>query len=139
MAHTFPAQDLLNPSDTFIHRHIGPSTDDIKQMLAAVGYDSLEALVDATVPANIRLDQPLNLGPPRGENELLAELRAIAEKNQIFRSLIGMGYYDCIVRRLSSGISSKIPAGTRSTHPIKPKFHRGGWKPCLTSRRWWPT
>ena len=97
MAHTFTSQELLNPSDTFIHRHIGPSTDDIKQMLTAVGHDSLEALIDATVPADIRLDQPLNLGPPRGENELLAELRTIAEKNQIFRSLIGMGYYDCIV------------------------------------------
>ena len=97
MPHTLAAQQLLNPSDTFVHRHVGPGDDDITQMLAVLGYDSLDALVDDTVPAAIRLDGPLNLGPPRGEYEMLRELRAIAAKNQVFRSLIGMGYYDCIV------------------------------------------
>ncbi|MBU0641141.1 MAG: aminomethyl-transferring glycine dehydrogenase [Planctomycetes bacterium] len=90
-------EQLLSPSDTFVHRHIGPREDDIERMLAAIGCDSLDALVDATAPATIRLSAPLRLGPPRGEHESLAELRAIAERNEVYRSLIGMGYYDCIV------------------------------------------
>jgi glycine dehydrogenase len=97
MSHQFDAHELLDPTDTFVHRHIGPSDDDIQQMLATLGYDSLDGLVKDTVPAAIRLNRPLNLGPPRGEHELLAELRVIASKNQVHRSLIGMGYYDCIV------------------------------------------
>jgi len=97
MAHTFAKQELLKPTDTFVYRHLGPSDDDIRQMLAALGCESLDALIDQTVPAAIRLEKPLDLGPPRGEHELLAELRAIADKNRVFRSFIGMGYYNTIV------------------------------------------
>jgi glycine dehydrogenase len=96
MSHGFDT-DTLSPSDTFVHRHIGPSDGDIRQMLATLGYRSLDELIDATVPACIRLAKPLALDGPRGEAETLAELRAVAGKNQVFRSLIGMGYYDCIV------------------------------------------
>ncbi len=97
MSHTFSNQQLLSPSDTFIHRHIGPSDADITDMLTALGYETLDDLVAAAVPASIRLKEPLKLGPPRGEHELLAELRAIADENQVQRSLLGMGYYDTIV------------------------------------------
>jgi len=97
MTGTPTTQQLLKPSDTFVERHVGPREDDIRQMLATLGYDSLDALIDATVPAGIRLKQPLALGSPRGQRELLAELRRVASKNQIFRSLIGMGWYGCIV------------------------------------------
>jgi glycine dehydrogenase len=96
MAHTFSTK-LLDPSDTFVHRHIGPSDDDIRAMLATLGCDSLDALADAAVPTNIRLPGPLDIGPPRGEHELLAELRQIAARNQVCRAMIGMGYYECIV------------------------------------------
>ncbi|MEW6250916.1 MAG: aminomethyl-transferring glycine dehydrogenase, partial [Planctomycetota bacterium] len=95
MSHTFPA-DLLSPSDVFTPRHIGPSDADIAQMLALLGYRSLDELTDATVPACIRLNRRLDLGPPRAEHETLAELRRIAGKNEVFRSLIGLGYYDTI-------------------------------------------
>jgi len=97
MSHQFASHELLDPTDTFVHRHIAPSDDDIQQMLGTLGYESLDGLIQDTVPAAIRLNRPLNLGPPRGEHELLAELRAIAGQNQLYRSLIGMGYYGCIV------------------------------------------
>src|SRR5215204_2700690 len=87
---------ILKPSDTFIRRHIGPGPEEIQQMLEAIGCDSLEQLVEQTVPASIRLNRPLNLGEPRGEHELLNELKAIASKNKVLRSYIGMGYYDTI-------------------------------------------
>jgi glycine dehydrogenase len=87
---------LLSPSDTFVRRHIGPSAADVREMLDLLGYDSLDELIDATVPAAIRLKQPLHIGEPRGEFELLAELKSIASKNKVNRSLIGMGFYDTI-------------------------------------------
>ncbi len=90
---------ILDPSDVFAPRHIGPREPEIAEMLKALGYASLEALTDATVPASIRMTRPLQLdtGPsPRGEAELLAELRSIAEQNAVFRSYIGTGYHDCI-------------------------------------------
>ena len=87
-------RDLLAPLDTFERRHNGSPDADIALMLQAVGHASLDALADAAVPANIRLKRPLRLPAALGEREALAELRTIAAKNKIFRSHIGMGYYD---------------------------------------------
>src|SRR4051812_41862637 len=65
-------------------------------MLAALGYQSLEELASATVPAAIRLKKPLQLGAPLGEHELIEELKNLAADNQVLRSFIGQGYYDTI-------------------------------------------
>ena len=65
-------------------------------MLRVVGFESLDALVDAAIPADIRLPHPLRLPPARSEFEALRELKAIAAQNQVFRSFIGMGFYDCV-------------------------------------------
>jgi glycine dehydrogenase len=86
------ARDLLDPLDTFARRHLGSEQADIAAMLAAVGAPSLEALADAAVPASIRRPA-MKLPAPLGESGALAELRSIAEENQVFRSFIGMGYY----------------------------------------------
>jgi glycine dehydrogenase len=90
-------RNLLRHTDTFVRRHIGPDEAEVRQMLDALGYDSLDALIDATVPESIRLRRPLALGPERSEYELLAELREMVSRNRVFRSFIGMGYHDCIV------------------------------------------
>ncbi len=86
-------RDLLAPLDTFERRHTGSPDADIAAMLQTVGYESVDALTDAAVPANIRLKRPLKLPAAAGESAALAELRAIAAKNKVFRSHIGMGYY----------------------------------------------
>src|SRR5438876_4439415 len=88
--------DWLKHPDRFVRRHLGPAPFDIHQMLAVLGYRSLDELVDAAVPANIRMAKPLNLPRGRSEFGVLNELRAIAAQNQVFRSYIGMGYHDCI-------------------------------------------
>ncbi len=88
--------DILAPSDTFARRHIAPSDTEIAEMLAALGYKSLEELASATVPAAIRLKKPLQLGEPLGEHELIEELKNLAADNQVLRSFIGQGYYDTI-------------------------------------------
>jgi glycine cleavage system P protein (glycine dehydrogenase) len=83
-------------ADRFVHRHLGPTEADIQEMLATLGLQSLDALVDATVPEDIRMRKPLALDPNMGEFEGLAKLRSLHDRNQVFRSYIGMGYYDCI-------------------------------------------
>ncbi|MCI0433178.1 MAG: aminomethyl-transferring glycine dehydrogenase [Gemmatimonadetes bacterium] len=91
MSKTAPAS-----AHSFERRHIGPGPDEIETMLAAVGYESTEALIDATIPASIRFRGELATGAPCTEYEALAELAGMAAENQVFRSYIGMGYYDCI-------------------------------------------
>src|SRR5258706_591218 len=80
--------------DLFQDRHIGPSPEDQRAMLATLGYDSLDALIDAVVPADIRLRQ-LRTPDAKTEQEALEELRVLAAQNQVFRSYLGMGYHDC--------------------------------------------
>ena len=82
--------------DSFARRHIGPNDKEVGAMLRDVGFDSLDGLIDSTVPKVIRLKRQLNLPEAKSEGEALAELRAIAQKNKIARSFIGAGYYDCI-------------------------------------------
>src|SRR2546429_4645262 len=82
--------------DSFARRHIGPNEEEVRAMLRDVGFDSVGALIDATVPKDIRLGRELNLPEAKSEGEALAELLAIAQKNKIARSFIGTGYYDCI-------------------------------------------
>ncbi|MEE8164850.1 MAG: aminomethyl-transferring glycine dehydrogenase, partial [Myxococcota bacterium] len=88
-------------SDTFARRHLGPRTDQIPEMLRAVGVDSLEDLTAATIPDSIRRKERLVLEGlptrPLGERELLETLREIASKNRVYRSYLGMGYHDVIV------------------------------------------
>src|SRR5438309_5256617 len=91
-------RDYVEPTnlDSFAHRHIAPNKEEIGAMLRELGFESLDALIDAAIPKNIRLDRQLNLPEAKPENEALAELRAIAEKNKVARSFIGAGYSDCI-------------------------------------------
>ena len=82
--------------DSFIARHIGPRPNEIQEMLKFLDFNSLDKMIDATIPSQIRAKKSLDLGATRSEYELLNELRATAGKNLIFRSYIGMGYSDCI-------------------------------------------
>jgi glycine dehydrogenase len=80
----------------FSRRHIGPGADEQTEMLALLGYESLDQLAEATVPAQIRLQRPLKLPPALSEHEALEAIRQIASKNVVMRSMIGMGYYDTV-------------------------------------------
>ncbi len=91
-----PTTKLAPPAaaDSFIPRHIGPNATAIAEMLAVVGYDSLDAFIDAVIPQNIRLHKPLAIHGEWSEHEALASMRRMADRNRIFRSYIGMGYAD---------------------------------------------
>jgi glycine dehydrogenase len=81
------------PEDAFVRRHIGIHQQALQRMLQTVGATDLEALVAETVPAGIRSESPMNLPTPLTEQELLTELARIGDKNKVFRSYIGSGYY----------------------------------------------
>jgi glycine dehydrogenase len=83
----------LEHHGAFIERHIGPNDAEIARMLSVVGQPSLDALTDAIVPASIKSAAPLALPEPITEEEALAKIRALAQRNRVFRSYIGQGYY----------------------------------------------
>ncbi len=87
---------MLEFVDTFLRRHAGPSAHDLELMLKAVAAPSLDALIDETVPRQIRLDRALELPAAKGEREVLEELKALAAQNVVCTSLIGAGYSDTI-------------------------------------------
>jgi len=86
----------ISRSDNFIPRHVGPSDAEVAAMLALLGYATLDELIDATIPAPIRLRRPLAIHGRRSEHEALAAMRAIAAKNRVFRSYLGYGYHDTL-------------------------------------------
>ena len=88
-----PSLRELEHHGAFLERHIGPNDAEIAHMLRVVGHDSLDAMTDAIVPASIKSAQPLALPAPINEEEALAKIRAVAARNQVFRSFIGQGYY----------------------------------------------
>jgi len=87
----------------FVQRHIGPSAAEAAGMLHTIGVDSLDTLIDQTVPRNIRLPHGLDLPPARSEEQALDDLRALMDRNELRQSLIGMGYANChtpgVIRR----------------------------------------
>src|SRR5213596_1452991 len=85
-----------NTVATFVDRHIGPSADEVAQMLRELGFENLDALIDDSVPKNIRLDRTLDLPKAKSENEALTELRALSSKNRVARNFTGAGYSDTI-------------------------------------------
>jgi glycine dehydrogenase len=111
--------------NNFIHRHIGPNSDDIEQMLGVLGLSSLDALIDNTVPQAIRLKGVLKLPEEQSEYAALGQLKKIAQKNQVFRSFIGMGYYDCITPPVIQRNILENPGWYTAYTPYQPEIAQG--------------
>ncbi|HUQ83690.1 MAG TPA: aminomethyl-transferring glycine dehydrogenase [Gemmatimonadaceae bacterium] len=86
----------LTEADPFVNRHIGPSAEEQQAMLELLGYASLDEFIDAVIPEKIRFRGTLSTGRPRTEHDVLAELRSKMSRNKVFRSYIGLGYYDTL-------------------------------------------
>jgi glycine dehydrogenase len=119
--------ELLAPSDTFARRHISPNETEIAEMLAALGYHSLDELATAVIPAAIRLGRPLALGDrlPLGEHELLEEMKNIAADNSVLRSFIGQGYYDTITPPVILRNVLENPGWYTQYTPYQPEISQG--------------
>ncbi|HXW97639.1 MAG TPA: aminomethyl-transferring glycine dehydrogenase [Gemmatimonadales bacterium] len=87
------ASYTLLRTDRFVSRHLGPRQEDIADMVRVLGYETLDAFIDAVIPPDIRLAGPLDLPPNRSEREALVAIRGIASQNRLCRNYIGMGYY----------------------------------------------
>ncbi|WP_027816015.1 aminomethyl-transferring glycine dehydrogenase [Paraburkholderia bannensis] len=118
----------LEAHDAFAARHIGPDSADQQAMLDALGFASRAALMDAVIPAQIRRKETLPLGPfaqPRSEAEAIAALRALADKNQVFRSYIGQGYYDTHTPAVILRNVLENPAWYTAYTPYQPEISQG--------------
>lgn len=109
----------------FSDRHIGPDADEQSAMLATLGLSSVNELVDQIIPGSIRMPEELAMEPGRPEHEALAELQGIAQRNQVFRSYIGQGYYPT---RIPSVIKRNVlqnPAWYTAYTPYQPEISQG--------------
>ncbi len=112
-------------SDEFIGRHIGPDAKQTQAMLDAMGLTSVDALIEKTVPAGIRSETTSALGNPVTEHEALAELRAIAQKNSVHTSYIGMGYHDTHVPNVILRNVLENPGWYTAYTPYQPEIAQG--------------
>ena len=113
------------PYDFANRRHIGPSPVEMAEMLKVIGYPSLDAMINDTVPASIRQQTPLTLGEPMTEREALDKLRETANKNKVLVSLIGQGYYGTITPPVIQRNILENPAWYTAYTPYQPEISQG--------------
>ena len=112
-------------SKEFIYRHIGPSEKEQQKMLEAVGYKTLENLMDNTVPEKILLKEDLKIAEPLSENDALKKLKSISKQNEIFRNFIGMGYYNSFTPNVILRNILENPGWYTSYTPYQPEVAQG--------------
>ncbi|HSM35685.1 MAG TPA: aminomethyl-transferring glycine dehydrogenase [Longimicrobiales bacterium] len=112
-------------TDSFARRHIGPSEAEVGAMLASLGLDSLDALLDMAIPETIRLRRELDLPPAASEHAMLAELRGLADRNQVWRSYLGMGYHDCVTPPVILRNILENPGWYTAYTPYQPEISQG--------------
>jgi len=116
--------DLLDHGE-FIPRHIGSTPVETATMLAAIGFDTMEAMVDAAVPGSIRLTEPMDVGPSSREVDVLSSLRSIAAKNQVVTTLLGMGYTNTIMPAVLRRNLLENPGWYTAYTPYQPEISQG--------------
>ena len=122
---TSSSLEALQQNDRFIHRHIGPSPSEISEMLSLIGVSSLEELIQSTVPASILLDKELDLPIPTPEHVTLDKLKEYASENEVFRSFIGMGYYDTHVPQVIQRNVLENPGWYTAYTPYQAEISQG--------------
>ena len=115
----------LEQHDAFVQRHIGPDARQQQSMLQTLGLASLDQLIDQAVPQGIRMSGALELAPPRSEPEVLSYLKAVAGRNQLFTSCIGMGYYDTILPPVILRNVLENPGWYTAYTPYQPEISQG--------------
>ncbi|MCC2616507.1 aminomethyl-transferring glycine dehydrogenase [Aestuariibacter halophilus] len=125
MSHANYSLSQLEQKQDFIRRHIGPGQDEMNAMLEAVGATSLDDLIEQTVPQGIRLPEGLNIGESQTEADALAYLKAVAEKNVINRSFIGMGYSDTHTPNVILRNVLENPGWYTAYTPYQPEIAQG--------------
>src|SRR5215212_4198091 len=122
---SLPSLNALQPAGSFAARHIGPRPADTAEMLAAIGFDSLEALVDAAVPEGVRDRAPLQLPAAADEAAVLAQLRDRAAANDVYTSMIGLGYHGTVTPAVIQRNILENPAWYTAYTPYQPEISQG--------------
>jgi len=130
----------LAPTDTFVRRHVGPSPAEVERMLVEVNASSLSALMDEAMPKFIRVKSPITMDDPtntggfaeRGEAETIAALRALASRNQVWRSYIGMGYHGTITPGVIARNVLENPGWYTAYTPYQAEVAQGRLEALLT-------
>ena len=112
-------------SDRFEQRHLGPTETDAAKMLKVLGFDSVDDLIAAAVPAGIRSQQPLAVEAALSETDALDKIRAIAQQNQIYRSYIGLGYSNCVTPPVIQRNILENPGWYTQYTPYQPEISQG--------------
>ncbi|NQD94554.1 glycine dehydrogenase (aminomethyl-transferring), partial [Pseudomonas sp. CrR25] len=120
-----PRLSQLQQPDAFLRRHLGPDDAEQRAMLTALGLPSRAALIEQTVPPAIRLSQPLQLPTALDEQGALAKLRGYAEQNQLWTSLIGMGYYGTLTPTVILRNVLENPGWYTAYTPYQPEIAQG--------------
>jgi glycine dehydrogenase len=122
----------IPPAESFVPRHVGPDEKDVAEMIKTLGFSSLDALIDATVPQKIRFREGLSLPKGMTELEVLTYVRALAAKNQVFRSFIGMGYSDCVTPPVIQRNIIEDPGWYTAYTPYQAEIAQGRLEALLT-------
>jgi glycine dehydrogenase len=117
--------EQLEGANDFVQRHIGPSLEQQTEMAKAVGFQSIDALIDATIPPVIRRQHPMQLPEAASEQTVLARLRGYAQQNQVLRSCIGMGYYDTYTPGVIQRNVLENPGWYTAYTPYQPEISQG--------------
>jgi len=115
----------IHHSSRFSLRHLGPSPEETAEMLAVLGYDSIEALAGATVPDDIQFGRSLDLPAAATEHQALTEIRGLARKNRVFRSLIGLGYHATYTPAVIQRNILENPGWYTAYTPYQPEIAQG--------------
>ncbi|MGV0812994.1 aminomethyl-transferring glycine dehydrogenase [Mycolicibacterium boenickei] len=116
----------------FPARHIGPDADETAHMLRSLGYRDLDELIDAAVPDQIRITEPLDLPAARDEDRVLSDLRTLSERNQPHVQMIGLGYYDTVTPAVLRRNMLESPAWYTAYTPYQPEISQGRLEALLT-------
>ncbi len=120
------------PYDFANLRHIGPSPDEIGTMLATIGVESIDKLIDETVPEALMQGEPLDFGPPMSERQALQHLKAVATRNRCLTSLIGQGFYGTVTPPVIQRNILENPAWYTAYTPYQPEISQGRLEALLT-------
>ncbi len=112
-------------TDAFIDRHIGPSENEISEMLIPLGVSSIEEMIDKTIPENIRFKKDLNLPEAVTEYKFLNEFKKLAQKNKVYKSYIGLGYHNCVVPGVIKRNVLENPAWYTAYTPYQAEIAQG--------------
>ncbi|EGQ7793087.1 aminomethyl-transferring glycine dehydrogenase [Vibrio parahaemolyticus] len=115
----------LSTQNEFVGRHNGPKLSDQQKMLEAINAVSLDALISETVPANIRLEQPMTLAEAKSEADMLAAMKQFAEQNQVKRTFIGQGYYNTFTPNVILRNVLENPGWYTAYTPYQPEISQG--------------